>query len=459
MASSILFGQVALKTARRALIGAAAALVAFASPAFAQGFIRDAEIETALRDFSTPIWKAANLNPNDVTIVLINDPTLNAFVSGGQNIFVNTGTILASDTPGELKGVLAHETGHISGAHLARSDSAIAKAMVPAYISIGLGVLAMATGAGDAGAALISGSQSFAYGAFARYSQVQEASADQAGASFLDQSGQSGEGLLKFFEKFRYEEVMSNARRSPYFRTHPLSSNRIEALRVRVERSAHANTPDTPEDIHRLKMMQAKLYGFLETPARTLVKYPEKDTSMPARYARAVAAYRVPDTGKALKEITALIAEEPTNPYFHELWGQILFESGKAKEAIPHDREAVRLMPVSSLLLTNLGRSLNGSNDQANYKEAIGVLQKAVTLEPGNVYAWRELAAAYDATNDEGMARLATAEQAFSMGDYSRALSFGQRARQVLPQATASWRRAGDIVSISQIKVTKRREE
>jgi predicted Zn-dependent protease len=444
---------------RGALVGAAAALVAFINPAFAEGgFIRDAEIETALRDFSTPIWKAANLNPKDVTIVLVNDPSLNAFVAEGQNIFIHTGTILASDTPGQLKGVIAHETGHISGGHLSRSDSAISKAMVPAFISIGLGVLALAAGAGDAGAALIGGSQAFAYGAYARYSQVQEASADQAGLTFLDQSGQSGAGLLQFFEKFRYEEVMSDARRSPYFRTHPLSSDRIESLRARVARSAHADAKDTPEDIQRLKMMQAKLYGFLETPARTLVKYPESDQSMPAHYARAVAAYRVPDMGKATKEITTLVAADPNNPYFQELWGQILFEGGKAKEAIPHDRESVRLMPNNSLLLTNLGRSLNGAGGEANAKEAITVLQRAVTLEADNGYAWRELAAAYDFTNDEGMARLATAEQAFALGDYSRALSFGQRARQVLPQGTASWRRSADIVSIAQMKVTKRRE-
>jgi predicted Zn-dependent protease len=449
-----------MRQARGALIGAAA-LLAFIAPAQAQsgGFIRDAEIETTLRDFSTPLWKAAGLKPNDITIILVNDPTLNAFVAEGQNIFINTGTIIAADNPGQLKGVIAHETGHIAGAHLARSDAAISRAMVPAFVSIGLGVLAMAAGAGDAGAALIAGSQQFAYGSFARFSQVQESSADQAGLSFLEQSGQSGIGLLQFFEKFRYEEVMSDARRSPYFRTHPLSSDRIEALRARVMRSTHQTATDTPEDIQRFNMMKAKLYGFIETPQRTLVKYPETDTTMPARYARAVAAYRVPDTGKALKEVTALAAADPSNPYFQELWGQILFESGKAKDAVPHDRESVRLMPNNSLLLTNLGRSLNGVGDQASANEAINVLQKAVALESDNGYAWRELAAAYDTTNNEGMARLATAEQAFALGDYSRALSFAQRARQVLPQGQASWRRAADIVAIAESKSTRRRAE
>lgn len=456
MASSAL-----LMRMRGALAGAAAALALSAAPASAApcpgNCIRDAEIEATLRDFSTPLWKAAGLNPSDIEIVLVSDPSLNAFVAEGQNIFIHTGLILAADSPNQLKGVIAHETGHISGGHLSRSDAAMAKAMRPAFISIGLGVLALAAGAGDAGAALISGSPQFAMASYARFSQVQEASADQAGMSFMEASGQSGEGLLGFFEKFRYEEVMSDARRSPYFRTHPLSSQRIESLRQRVDKAAHKDTPDTPEDIKRFNMMKAKLYGFLETPARTLVKYPETDTSLPARYARAVAAYRVPDLGKALKEVSALVDAEPDNPYFQELWGQILFESGKAKDALPHDRESVRLSPNSALLLTNLGRSLNGVGGQAEAKEAVGLLQKAVQIENDNVYAWRELAIAYDTAGDEGMARLATAEQAFALGDYSRALNFAMRAKQALTPGQAAWRRASDIAQISELNTRKQR--
>lgn len=446
-----------LRCASRALAGAAVALAAFIGPAHAAGQIRDAEIEQTLRDFSAPIWKAANLDPQSVQVVIVNDPTLNAFVTNGQNIFIHTGLILAADSPNQLKGVIAHETGHISGGHLARSDSAMGRAMRPAIVSIGLGILALAAGAPDAGAALISGSQQFAMASFVRHTQVQESSADQAAMSYMEGSGQSGEGLLEFFEKLRYQEVLSDARRSPYFRTHPLSGDRIQALRVRVEAASNRKAVDSESDLHRFKMMQAKLYGFLETPARTLVKYPEKDLSQPARYARALAAYRVPDTGKAIKEIEALAQADPNNPYFQELWGQILFESGKAKDAIPHDRLALKLRPDSALLQINLARSLNGVGDEASAKEAIGLLQKAVSIEPDNAFAWRELSIAYDTTSNEGMARLASAEQSFSMGDYSQALNFAQRAKKTLPEGSASWRRASDIVMVSENEARQKR--
>jgi predicted Zn-dependent protease len=446
-----------LRHVRSVLAGAAVSLAALAGPACAAGQIRDAEIEQTLRDYGTPIWKAANLDPSSVQIIIWNDPSLNAFVAEGQNIFLHTGLILATESPNQLKGVMAHETGHIAGGHLARSDANMGKAMRPAIISIGLGILALAAGAPDAGAALISGSTQFAMASYVRFSQVQESAADQAGMSFLDASGQSGEGLVDFFEKFRYEEVMSDARRQPYFRTHPLSSDRIEALRVRVEGAANFKAKDLDADITRFKMMQAKLYGFLETPARTLIKYPEKDTSQPARYARAVAAYRVPDTGKALKEIEALVQADPNNPYFQELWGQILFEGGKAKEAVPHDRLALKLRPDSALLQINLARSLNGVGDEASAKEAIGLLQKAVAIEADNAFAWREMAIAYDTTQNEGMARLASAEQSFSIGDYAQALNFAQRAKKTLPEGSASWRRASDIVLVAENEARQKR--
>ncbi|MEJ0024175.1 MAG: M48 family metalloprotease [Alphaproteobacteria bacterium] len=447
-----------LRHARSILAGAAVSLLALAGPAFADGGqIRDAEIEQTLRDFATPIWKAANLEPSSVSIYILNDPELNAFVTEGQNVFLHTGLILAADSPNQLKGVIAHETGHISGGHLARSDENMGKAMRPAIISIGLGILALAAGAPDAGAALISGSQQFAMASYVRFSQVQEASADQAGMSFMEASGQSGEGLLQFFEKFRYEEVMSDARRQAYFRTHPLSADRIQALRVRVESAPHRDAKDSESDITRFKMMQAKLYGFLETPARTFVKYPLTDNSPPARYARAVADYRIPDTGKAVKEIEALVQTDPNNPYFQELWGQVLFESGKAREAVPHDRLALKLRPDSALLQINLARSLNGVGDEASAKEAIGILQKAVAIESDNAFAWREMAIAYDTTQNEGMARLASAEQSFSLGDYAQALNFAQRAKKTLPEGTASWRRASDIVLVSENETRQKR--
>ncbi|MGE3302819.1 MAG: M48 family metalloprotease [Hyphomonadaceae bacterium] len=457
MASSWVPAAFRALTKWTAAVAGCAALFAAPTPAAAQSVIRDAEIEQTLRDYGTPLWRAAGLDPASVQVVIVNDPTLNAFVTNGQNIFIHTGLILKAKNANQLKGVMAHETGHIAGGHLARSDDAMGKAMRPALVSIGLGILAMAAGAPDAGAALITGAPQFAMASMVRFSQVQEAAADQAGLSFLEESGQSGEGLLQFFENFRYEEVMSDARRSPYFRTHPLSSDRIQALRVRVEAAPHRAAVDTPEDAKRFAMMQAKLFGFIETPQRTFSKYPDTDQSMPARYARAVAAYRIPDINRAVREVSALVQADPRNPYFEELYGQILFENGKAADAVPHDRKALALKPGDPLLLINLARSLNGVGTPEAAQEAIKLLQASVSLEPDNPYAWREMASAYDAIGQDGMARLASAEQCFSMGDYPRALNFAQRAKKTLPEGTASWRRASDIAMVAESETRGRR--
>jgi predicted Zn-dependent protease len=440
---------------RRALLSLAL-LGAIGAPAQAQSLIRDAEIEETLRVYSDPLFKAANLNSDDVSIYILQDSTLNAFVTNGQNVFLHTGLILQAKTPNQLKGVIAHETGHISGGHLARSREAMQRSMTPAIVAIGLGVLCMAAGAADCGAALISGSQQFAMANFVRHTQVQESAADQAAVSFLDATGQSSRGLLEFFENFRYQEVLSEPRRNPYFRTHPLSSDRIGALRQRVEAAQHRDATDSEEDIRRFERMHAKLFGFLESPARTLARYPLSDTSVPARYARAVAAYRDPtkrDMGAALRETEALIKLEPENPYFQELMGQILFESGQASQSLPHHRRALELKPGNPLLEVGLARALISAEGEKGAPEAIDLLQKALHAEPDNVFAWRELASAHDMIGQDGLARLASAEQSFWLGDYPTAQNFAERAKRALPKGAASWQRASDISLASEAQI------
>jgi len=235
------------------------------APAMAQSLIRDAEIENTIRGYSDPIFTAAGLNPKDVQIYIVNDKSLNAFVTDGQKMFLNTGIILEAKAPNQLKGVIAHETGHIAGGHLARSTQAERAAMVPAYISIALGIAAIAAGAPDAGAALLASSQQFALLSFFTYTRIQEASADQAALQYLEKTHQSGQGLVDFFEKFRYNEVMSDARKEPYFRSHPLSGDRILALQSKLSKSDYANTKDTQDEIDQFKMIQAKIFGFVST--------------------------------------------------------------------------------------------------------------------------------------------------------------------------------------------------
>lgn len=430
---------------KRGVACAAALFAALPNVVLAQSLVRDAEIEATMRAYSDPIFVAAGLEPKDVNIYLVGDRSLNAFVTNGQNVFLHTGLILATETPNQLKGVIAHEAGHIAGGHLARSDGAIRAAMTPAYITVALGLLAIAAGAPDAGAALLASSQQFALLSFFTFTRVQESSADQAAVTYLEKTGQSGRGLLEFFTKFRYNEILSEARREPYFRSHPLSGDRIQALQNRVNEQEHRDTPDTPDDIHRLKMAHAKIQGFLYTPARTFVKYPQSDQSIYARYARAIAAFRAPDITTATRETSKLIEEQPNNPYFHELLGQIYYENGRAAQAVEPNRRAVALAPDQALLRIGLARALISTEDATLRAEAETNLREALRLEPGNAFAWNQLAIIADRNGQTGLARLATAEEAFALGDVLRANRFAQVALRNLPSATPQWRRASDI--------------
>lgn len=428
-----------------------------AAPAFAQSLLRDTEIEETMQDYTTPILRAAGLSPSAVDIYLVNDPSLNAFVTRGQNIFLHSGIILQSDTPNQLKGVIAHEAGHIAGGHIVRSDYGNRSAYGAMLIAAGVGLAAILAGEGSAGALILGGSQQFGAIEALAYSRVNESAADQYAAQYMEATGQSAQGLIDFFDRFRAQEVLSNARRYPYFRGHPLSSDRIDALRERVEESPYTNVTDTEVEQHRLEMAKAKLRGFLEGPQVVFSKYPPDDQSQPARYARAVAHYRAADLRNAIREIDSLITEEPDNPYFHELKAQILYESGQREKAIEPARKALELKPNAPLLEIALAQSLLETSDRSNVNEAIDLLKSAITVEQGNSYAWYTLSRAYGELGQDALAKYAVAEQAYAVGDLQRARSFAQRAQEDLVRGDPQWRRASDIIVVSDAQLAKKR--
>ncbi len=442
---------------RRGLAGAAVAmatLMVFAAPSEARAVIRDVEIETTLRGYVDPIFVAAGLDPSQIEVVLLQDNSINAFVTNSRTMFIHTGLITAVESPNELKGIMAHETGHMAGGHVLRSREAMSQAMVPAMLSVGIGILAIAAGAPSAGAALIAGSQQFAMADFVQFSQAQESQADQAAVTFMDAAGQSGEGLVSFASRqFRYNEMRSAQRVPPWMRTHPLWTDRIQALRQRVSQSEHLTAHDAPAEMEHLKLIQAKLFGYTENAARTYQKYPETDQSAAGRYARSVAAMRSSDFSKADKEAESLTREFPNNPYYHELVGEILLTSGRVAESVPHHRRALDLRPGSALLQINLARALLATNQKPATDEAIGFLQAATRTEPDNTSAWYELASAYDTRGEEGLARLASAELRYSIGDWPAARSFAERAKERLDQGTVSYQRALDISTLSETRV------
>lgn len=431
-----------------------AAMMAAAAPALAQSsqrgptLLRDTEIEEILHHEADPIFRVAGLNPRDVRIMLIGDPTLNAFATQGQQMGLHTGLILEARNPNELKGVIAHETGHLAGGHPIRSGELMRAGMRPMLLTMGLGVLAMFAGAPDAGALLLANSQYFGTLGALGYSREQEGRADQAAVGFLEKTGQSGEGLVEFFDRFRYQEVFSQERRFPYFRSHPLSSQRIELLRTRVEAQPSFKVTDSAADILAFEIMKAKIDGFVN-PQLSLTKYKETDTSYPARYARAIAYYQTKEPDRAIKLIDAMLVDQPLNPYLWELKGQILFEFGRVAEAEEPQRKSVELKPDAPLLRINLGQTLINLPDPKKRDEGIAELKRVTLLEDDNAEAWRLLALAYEARGDDGLARLATAEQYFALGALSESRNFAIRARELFDRQSVEWLRATDIVMAS----------
>lgn len=423
-------------------------MLATAAPASAQSAIRDTEIEGIIHEWADPVFTAMGLEPSEVEILLINDNDLNAFATRGRIMGLNTGMILKSETPGELLGVVAHEAGHIKNRHLLR-DGAQGAGMQPMLMTMALGALAIAAGAPDAGAVLLGNSQYFGTLSALRYMTHQEGEADNTAARALEAAGESGRGLVTFFENFRSQEVFSDQRRYPYFRSHPLSSDRIETLRRFVAEQPHYDTPESPERIAQHALILAKIHAFMDAPNQTLRDYPESDTSLPARYARAIALYRDGQTEKALAAVEVFLAEQPENPYFWELKGQILFEEGRPAEAIGAHQRSVELKPDAPLLRINLAHALLETRDPAKLEEAVNQLKRATALEHDNTMGWRLLSQAYAGQGKEGEARLASAEMYFAAGAEREATQFALRARDMLEPGTAEWTRAMDIVFAS----------
>jgi predicted Zn-dependent protease len=422
--------------------------------AHAQGqslsFIRDTEAERVLRSKLDPILLAAGLVPQDVHLYLVNDPSINAFVAEGQNMFLNTGLLMTLETPNQITGVMAHETGHMAHGDLVRAGAGIKAATIPLLLSMAAGLAAIIAGAGAAGTAIMMAGQQIAERTFLAYSRTVEANADQAGMRFLTATHQSGEGMLQVFKRFQDQEILSSQHIDPFAQTHPAPADRIAALQDLVDASPYRDVKDSPETIYAFDMVRAKLRGYIQPSDVTIRQYPVSNTSKPARYARAMAYFKTPDMQNALGEIEGLLKDEPDNPYFLEMYGQIKVEMGKVEEGIVPYRKAVEILPDAPLIRVALGAALLGTENAQYAREAVTQLQMGLAQDFDDPYGWYELAQAYSRTGQPGKADLATAERFFVVDDYRDAIQFATRAQRVLPPASTDWQRAVDIVAISQ---------
>ncbi|MFN3945334.1 MAG: M48 family metalloprotease [Allosphingosinicella sp.] len=429
-----------------------------AQPAMAQSILRDAETEAVLRDMSKPLIEAANLRPEDVNLVLIHDPSINAFVATGQNVYIHSGLITSADNANEVQGVIAHEIGHIAGGHSIRIGEGIRVATGITLLSLLLGAAAMAAGAGEAGAGIMAAGQQMAVHRFLAFSREQESRTDQAGASYLSKAGVSGRGSLAFFERLQNQEYrLAIPQDNGYARTHPLNRERLAALEHLYKNDPAWDTPTDPLLEARFQRVKAKLSGYVDEPRHTMIRYPETDRSIPARYARAYAWHKSAHPQKALAEVESLLAEAPDDPYFLELKGQVLLESGKPREALASLREAVRLAPDQPLIASMFGHALIATEDPQYFEEAKRILRNAVVRDNSNPFAWYQLGIIYDREGDASRAALATAERYSLQGQNRLALANAEHALRGLPTGTADWLRAQDIAMVARTEVERER--
>ncbi|XSG82768.1 MAG: M48 family metalloprotease [Methyloligella sp. ZOD6] len=452
---------------RATVAGLLAVTLAFSSfvtsAASAAGLIRDAETETLIRDYAKPIFNAAGLGSQGIEIHIVNDRAFNAFVVDGHNMFIHAGTIMMADNPNQVIGVIAHESGHITGGHLARLRSQMAKAKSTALMLQLLGLAAMAAGAvagegniGQAGAGIAFGGTEAMMRSVLAYRQDEESSADQAAVTFLNATQQSGKGMLESFE-YLQSKLLGVEGINPFLQSHPLPSQRLSQLRELVRSSPYYDKKDPQELQFRHDLVRAKLVGFMEKPEVVFNKYPKDDRSFPSYYARAIATYRDKGVDAAMPLLNALVEAQPDWPYFHELRGQFLFESGRAAQAVPDLKKAVELAPEEPLIRVMLAQALLAAPNPRNVDDAIKHLNFALARERSSAMGYRQLAIAYarKAETVPAQARkdflaradLASAEAYFYEGQLDLAKMQAKRAKTAFIEGTPNWIQADDILA------------
>ncbi len=451
-----------------ALVAAAAILFGHAGQALAQQgklpVLRDAETEELLRDYTRPILKAAGLSQQNIEVVIINSREFNAFVADGRRIFVNYGALYESTTPNQIIGVLAHETGHIAGGHLSRIREQLASAQTAAIIAMILGAAALGAGAasgqgnniGQAAPGLIMGPQEVIRRTLLSYQRSQEEAADRAAVTYLNATGQSARGMIETFGRFAQQQLFIKQQIDPYLLSHPTAQNRIAQLERIAQTSPHYNKKDAPELQFRHDMMRAKIAGYFEKPDALARRYSPSNNSLPAQYARAMSSYRWGNVGAAVRQVDALIAAQPNNPYFHELKGQVLLESGRAREAVAPLRKAVELSRGTALIRMMLGQALVQGGGKEDAQEAIRELRFALQREPNVSFGHRQLAVAYARAGDRANADLSAAYAAFNDGDFKAAKTLATRAQNSFKTGTPGWLRADDILKFEVPKLGQR---
>ena len=450
----VLFDGSLLRRAVALLVTLAICMTSLVPATQAQGLpiVRDAEIEGLMTDYARPIFKAAGLSNRGIDIILVNNLSFNAFVAG-RRIFINTGAIAIAESPNEIIGVLAHESGHIAGGHQERLREQLARARTLAVVGtlVGIGAAAAASAAGSnaggVGGGLAVAAPSLAQRSLMRYQRTEEINADRAAIRYLNATGQSAKGMLRTFERFQQQSALAGVGRDPYLSSHPLPRDRIALMEELARNSKHFNKKDPKSRQRRHDMARGKIAAYAGGAPAVARVFEDNKKNIGYRYGIAISSYLRGNTRKALSEIDKLIAQDRNNPYLHEMKGEILLDARQPKKAAASLAKAVQLdKKKSGVLRGRLGFAYLQTGDQAEAQKAVRELQAAIKADPDNFNAYTHLSRAYAQSGDVANAELTQAQGYFRAGNVREAKRFAARAQRKMKKGTPSWQRANDIV-------------
>jgi predicted Zn-dependent protease len=418
--------------------------------------VRDAEIEALVRDYAQPIFRAAGLSRSGIDIILVNDPSFNAFVAG-RRLFINTGALMIAETPNEIIGVIAHEAGHLAGGHQERLRAQIARAQTMAIVSALLGIGATVAGAATdngalagVGGGIAAGGAEMARRGLLGYQRTEETTADRSALTYLEKTKQSPKGMITTFERFASALALSGSRLDPYKLSHPLPRDRIANLSELARKSPYFEQKDPASLQQRHDLARAKIAAYTQSPGTVSRMFGRDRTGLAARYGDAITTFLYGNPGEALRKVDALIRVSPDYAYFHELRGEVLIKANRTDAAAEAFATATRLDPNDTgILKAGYGHALVASGKPENLKKAIGILKSAIAADRENPATYHLLAQAEGRLGDVAAAELATAEGHFFSGRFQDAKIFATRAQIKMKRGTPGWVRAQDIIEFT----------
>ena len=417
--------------------------VFFMTHAHAASMINDTETEKLLSELIQPLASAAKIPDGRLKIHIVDDDDFNAFVSGGEDVYVYTGLLKQIKTPNALQAVIAHEMGHMLGGHTAQMADRLSAEMKRTMLIQALGVgLMVAGGNPSLGAGVLAGSSGIAQQSMLAFTRDEERIADNMGVNLMIDAGQNPNGFVTVFEQMHDLTGALESKINPNRINHPLTNERLNNVKSQIKQSDIKNTHTAQPDEY--EMVRAKLIGYLDNSKSVLAKYPYADKSSPALYARAIANMRSGNLDGAKMGVQTLISRMPNNPYMYELMGDIEYQFGHYDDSVLAYEQALKLTKNAPQIQTALALVLTERKKPNDNARAIELCKASLLSEPTAFTYW-VLARAYG-DKDNGRSAWAMAEYYHMNQKEDDAKKYAKIAQKHLKKTDPEYIKAGELV-------------